>query len=209
MAPRDQYDPETGELLERVGLAAWQKLLAVLSLALGGAGVAMGGASTAPPVDTAVAVSNPAGGTQTGTQTPSGAMMTAQEFAPAGGSAGAEGQTLIGEVGPGEPVEEPSFWAPLFAKGGLSFFLAFCIGYALRAAVKVTMIGVGLIALATFGLQKAGIIGEIDWARAQGFWGDLTSNLGEQFASLKTFVAGSLPSAASGGVGLFAGFRRQ
>ncbi len=207
MAPRDQYDPETGELLERIGLAPWQKLLAVLSLALGGAGLAMGGASTGPPVDTAVAVSDTAGGDQGENQ--GGAMMSAQGFAPAGGSAGAEGQTLIGEVGPGEPVEEPSFWAPLLAKGGLSFFIAFCIGYALRAAVKVTMIGVGLIALATFGLQKAGIISEIDWARAQGFWGDLTSNLGEQFASLKTFVASSLPSAASGSVGLFAGFRRQ
>jgi len=187
MTPRQTYDPETGEELERSGLAPWQKLLAALSLTLGVLGFAFGGTSSAPPEPTPVTTGDPSG------------------LQPEGFISGMP----TGEQPPPETVEETPLWAPLMAKGGLSFFLAFCIGYALRAALKVTMLAVGVIALATFGLQYAGVIGEIDWARAQGFWDDLTANLGTQFQSLKDFVAGSLPTAASGAVGLVAGFRRN
>ena len=117
------------------------------------------------------------------------------------------GQSVGGGTAASE-ADDPPLWAPLLAKGGLSFFLAFCIGYALRTFLKGTMLVVGVVALAIFGLQKAGIIGEIDWSRAQGYWDSLTENIGEQFESLKSFVTGSLPSAASGTVGLVAGFRR-
>lgn len=94
------------------------------------------------------------------------------------------------------------------AKGGLSFFLAFCVGYALRTFIKGAMLVIGIVALAIFGLQKAGIVGEIDWEVARGYWDDLTAGIGRQFESLKTFVAGSLPSAGSAGLGLLVGFRR-
>lgn len=106
------------------------------------------------------------------------------------------------------PEEEPSLWAPLAMKGGLSFAIAFAVGFALRTFMKLTMVVFGVVALAIFGLQKAGIVGEVDWTVAQGHWDTLTANVGKQFESMKTFVTGSLPSAGAGTVGLVSGFRR-
>lgn len=169
-------------------LPMWKKLLAVLSLALGGVGLAFGGASSGE------AQPDPAAGGSSLVQ-PS--------------ALGANGASSLSfpEV-PAQETEPETLWAPLLAKGGLSFFVAFCIGYALRTFLRGTMLVIGVVALAIFGLQKAGVLGEVDWERAQGYWDDLTANLGSQFESLKTFVTGSVPSAASGSVGLIAGFKR-
>jgi len=90
----------------------------------------------------------------------------------------------------------------------LSFAVAFAIGVALRTFMKLTMVVLGVVALAIFGLQKAGIVGQIDWTVAQGHWDTLTTNIGQQFESFKTFVTGSLPSAGAGTVGLVSGFRK-
>ncbi|QDV05650.1 FUN14 family protein [Planctomycetes bacterium Poly30] len=170
-------------------IALWKKALVVLSLVLGCVGLAMGSSGQE---DTGARVASSDGTTLVqpsafGPGTPVGGGI------PANGTEGSAAQTL---------------WAPLFAKGGLSFFIAFCIGYALRTFLKGTMLVIGVVALAVFGLQKAGLVDNINWEKAQGYWDSLTANLGEQFDSFKTFVSGSLPSAASGGVGLLAGFRR-
>ena len=202
MARTERFDPETGELLESPGLAGWQKLLLVLSIVLGGVGIAYGGISSSPAdVDTA-STDGPGDGTGSDVRP----AMTPDGFI----SIGPDGEPVpsgTGTVGTGT-VEEAPFWPPLLAKGGLSFFLAFCVGYALRAAMKVTMILVGLIVLATLGLQQVGVIESIDWTRAEAFWDSLTANLGEHFKSLGDFVSGSLPTAGSGALGLVAGFRR-
>ena len=113
-----------------------------------------------------------------------------------------------GGSGAGVTAEEESLWAPLFMKGGLSFAVAFAAGFALRTFMKLTMLMFGVVALAIFGLQKAGIVGEIDWSAAEAHWDTLTANVGQQFESFKTFVTGSLPSAGAGTVGLISGFRR-
>lgn len=168
-------------------MAGWKKALLVLSLILGVAGLAYGGLGLSGD-----GPSESARSSQTG------------EF----GVQSFDGGQNFGEGSLESEADETPLWAPLLAKGGLSFFLAFCIGYALRTFLKGTMLVIGVVALAIFGLQKAGIIGEIDWSRAQGYWDGLTENIGEQFESLKAFVTGSLPSAASGTVGLVAGFRR-
>ena len=99
-------------------------------------------------------------------------------------------------------------WAPLLAKGGLSFFLAFCVGYALRAALKILFLTVGLAALAVFGLQYAGFLGEVQWDRLTEFWDVGVAAAREQADGLQAFITGSLPSAASGTLGIFTGFRR-
>ena len=170
-------------------IAGWKKAIVVLSLVLGCVGLAMGG-SDGDAADGGGARIASQGGSDLvqpnsfGVGTPVGGGTSAVE---------SEGKTL---------------WAPLLAKGGLSFFIAFCIGYALRTFLKGTMLVIGVVALAIFGLQKAGIVDNINWEKAQGYWDSLTANVGEQFESLKTFVTGSLPSAGSGGVGLVAGFRR-
>jgi uncharacterized membrane protein (Fun14 family) len=105
-------------------------------------------------------------------------------------------------------AEEEGLWAPLFMKGGLSFAVAFAAGFALRTFMKLTLVVMGVVALAIFGLQKAGIVGAIDWSAAEGHWDTLTANVGQQLESFKTFVTGSLPSAGAGTVGLISGFRR-
>ena len=70
------------------------------------------------------------------------------------------------------------------------------------------MLVAGVVVLAIFGLQKAGIVGQIDWTVAQGYWDSLTANVSQQFESFKTFVTGSLPSAGAGTAGIISGFRR-
>lgn len=202
MTPQQNYDPETGELIEQGGLALWQKLALTVSLVLGVVGVVLGsgGESQSPDPGTSTTIAT---APDPNTPQPEG-------FVAGGGGAGGGG-AAEGGAGGAAVEEDPTqtVWAPLLAKGGLSFFVAFCIGYAMRAALKITMLAIGVLALAVFGLQYAGVIGEIDWSRAQQFWDDLTANLGEQFETAKDFVASSLPSAASGGVGLIAGFQRR
>ncbi len=177
-------------------IATWKKAIVVLSLLLGCVGLAMGG-SGGEDSDSGARTAG-AGG--------AGSSLVQPNSLGLGTSVG--GGTVPGGTGSSENSEANTLWAPLLAKGGLSFFIAFCIGYALRTFLKGTMLVIGVVALAIFGLQKAGIVEDINWGKAQGYWDSLTANLGEQFASLKTFVTGSLPSAGSGGVGLVAGFRR-
>lgn len=215
MTPQQYYDPETGEPIEQGGLALWQKLALAASLVLGIVGVVLGsgGASQSPDSGTTTTIA-----TAPDPDQPQPEGFVADPNAPqpegfvAGTGAGGTGPSDGGPGGGGPTIEEDptkTVWAPLLAKGGLSFFVAFCIGYAMRAALKVTMLGIGVLALAVFGLQYAGVIGEIDWSKAQQFWDDLTANLGEQFETAKDFVASSLPSAASAAVGLIAGFQRK
>lgn len=172
------------------GLALWKKIALVLSLVLGATGafaMSSGGDEAASGGATA------AGAGGQGTVLPT--------------SFGPDGTPIPG--GPaGEAAEETPLWAPLLAKGGLSFFLAFCIGFALRTFLKITALVIGAIGLAYFGLHSAGIVPGVDWAAVQGVWGDLTANLGDQFHSAREFVTGSLPSAGAAGVGLTTGFRR-
>lgn len=198
MNEHDELNDEiTAETAGRTPMAMWKKALAVLSLVLGGTGVALGGASSAPDQPADRGVQTASSGQGNGLVQP----------ASLNGANSLNGSRTIFEGV--EPEPEPSkLWAPLLAKGGLSFFIAFCIGYALRTFLKGTMLVIGVVSLALFGLHKAGIVTDIDWSKAQGYWDSLTANLGKQFESFKAFVTGSLPSAASGGVGLVAGFKR-
>lgn len=233
----DEIEIEDGapDASARTPMATWKKAIAALSLVLGIVGVASGGASSSSPGSAStpaggagnvgvVAVADGAGaggadmasglaaGNPKSLSAESSPSITPDGFT-AGGTGSGTGSTggtiILGDGSSPEPEPEAApLWAPLLAKGGLSFFVAFCIGYALRTFIKGTMLVFGVVALAIFGLQKAGIVGAIDWEVAQGYWDDLTAGIGRQFESLKTFVTGSLPSAASAGVGLVAGFRR-
>ncbi|MEE2940002.1 MAG: hypothetical protein VX460_06430 [Planctomycetota bacterium] len=218
---------------ERPPMAAWKKAVVALSLVLGIVGVASGGASMGDPASTsgrgsastslpvsedmavargarvdpgAAGASSLTAADPTSTSATSAGGAAEPAGFTAGGSAG--GTIIIGDGSTPTAPEAAPLWAPVLAKGGLSFFVAFCVGYALRTFLKGTMLVIGVVALAIFGLQKAGILGEIDWAVARGHWDDLTAGIGRQFESLRTFVTGSLPSAGSAGLGLVAGFRR-
>ena len=213
-----------GTALERSPMATWKKAVVALSLVFGIVGAASGGASSgrsaSTPDASSASMSAFDGEDVAGTLGASSLTAADPESSAArsaGGGAQPDGFTASGSAGgtiiigdgstPPEHETAP-LWAPLLAKGGLSFFVAFCVGYALRTFLKGTMLVIGGVALAIFGLQKAGIVGEIDWAVAQGYWDDLTAGVGRQFESLRAFITGSLPSAASAGLGLVAGFRR-
>ncbi|MEL6429431.1 MAG: FUN14 domain-containing protein [Planctomycetota bacterium] len=197
MTETDEHDP-IEEAEERTPMAAWKKALVVFALVAGVFGWStMARAEEAAQEDAARMSAASADGS---TVLPTS--LSAGDFN------GGQIPGIPGEGGSAAASNEAPLWAPLLAKGGLSFFVAFCIGFALRTFLKGTMLVVGVVALAIFGLQKAGIVGDVDWTRAQGYWDDLTANIGAQFASLKQFVTGSLPSAGSAGVGLVAGFRR-
>jgi len=173
---------------ERPPLAAWKKITFALALVVGLVGLALTRGRAEPSANQAA---------RSGSSQPLGLDASPSSF------------DLGGQRFPGETAEpEQSPWAPLAMKGGLSFAVAFAAGYALRTFLKMTIVVAGVVALAIFGLQKAGIVGEVDWSKAQGYWDSLTANVGEQFTSFKTFVTGSLPSAGAGTVGLLSGFRR-
>jgi uncharacterized membrane protein (Fun14 family) len=106
-----------------------------------------------------------------------------------------------------EAPEAGADWVPAVFRLGFSFFVGFCIAYALRAFFKVSMVAIGLILLALFGLQYAGVV-QVDWSAMGRHYDGVMSWLAGQVAGMKSFVTGYLPSAASASAGLFAGFRR-
>ena len=110
---------------------------------------------------------------------------------------------------PAPPSAEQSIedWYPAIFRLGFSFFVGFCIAYALRAFFKVSLAAIGVILLALFGLQYAGVV-QVDWSAMGRHYDGVVGWLAGQFSGFKNFVTGYLPSAASAGVGLFAGFRR-
>ena len=112
-----------------------------------------------------------------------------------------------GQAGQAEPSFSEDLSPALFALG-LSFVAAFCVAYALRAALKLALIAIGLGVLAVLALNHTGMI-SINWSVAQGWYGQLGPWLSQQTASLRQFVTGYLPSSASATAGLVAGFTRK
>ena len=99
-------------------------------------------------------------------------------------------------------------WSPVIFRLGFSFFVGFCIAYAVRTFLKISIIGIGILLLALFGLQYADVI-NVDWEKMGGHFDTFTGWLGAQTASFKDFVTGYLPSAASGTAGLVFGFKKR
>jgi uncharacterized membrane protein (Fun14 family) len=127
---------------------------------------------------------------------------------PRSGDPSAGGQAAAGaEAGAEEGAA--GGWSPLFLKGGLSFFVGFCLGAVLRAFLKISAIVLGLVFLAVFGLSYAGLIPAIDWSAMEGHFNRIVASLSEQASSFKTFIAGNLPSAGMLGLGLFTGLKKS
>ena len=67
---------------------------------------------------------------------------------------------------------------------------------------------VGLLALAVFGLQFAGLL-SVDWTAMSDRWDGLLAWLGPQVSSFRAFITGQLPSATTATAGLIAGWRSR
>lgn len=119
------------------------------------------------------------------------------------------GESAAGSDGdPAEDAEPELRWSPVLFKTGFSFFIAFTIGFALRSFLQLALVAVGLLALAVFGLQFAGLL-SVDWTAMSDRWDGLLAWLGPQVSSFRAFITGQLPSATTATAGLIAGWRSR
>jgi uncharacterized membrane protein (Fun14 family) len=107
-----------------------------------------------------------------------------------------------------EASSAASDWSPALMKGGMSFIVGFCVGYAFRTFFRISAVMMGLVFLAVFGLSYAGVV-QVDWTAINTFFDRAVAAVKDQVGSFQTFVAGSLPSAGLAGAGLFTGFKKH
>ncbi len=99
-------------------------------------------------------------------------------------------------------------WSPFFLKGGFSFFVAFCVGYAMRTWLKVAALILGTFFLGVFLLSYTGAV-DVDWITLEGWWNAFAERVKDEAVDFKTFLTGSLPQAGLAGLGLLTGFKRR
>jgi len=116
------------------------------------------------------------------------------------------------QVPPAVPAPPPVtdfsalFNEAFFLKLGFSFMVGLAVGYALKAAFKITLVLIGLILLGIFALQYAGIA-HIDWSGMEvryDTWADWLSVNGPAFLD---FIGSNLSSSASFIAGLAVGLK--
>lgn len=107
----------------------------------------------------------------------------------------------------GDKPASDGTWSPALLRGGLSFFVAFCLAFAFRQFMRIALIFVGVWAASLFLLQHLGWV-EVHWDLIEQQFDNMGSKVTEQLKSAKTFITGSLPSAGMAGLGLFTGFRK-
>ena len=124
------------------------------------------------------------------------------------------GSVAVGEgasSGTATPTLDPDLleeWSPAFLKGGLGFFVAVILGFALQAFARLFALFLGLFFLGVLGLSSMGWI-TIEWQVAQEQFSTLPSVLGQQFSGFESFLQGTLPSVGMAGLGLFAGLKKK
>jgi uncharacterized membrane protein (Fun14 family) len=111
-----------------------------------------------------------------------------------------ENQTSGG--GGGEPA----------AKGvvrlGFSFVAGVCLGSFIRATLRVAAIAFGFWLLMTMTLSYYGIL-TVDWSQMDSLWSRFAANVEKEWASMQTFMTGSLPAAGLATAGLAIGLKRH
>lgn len=190
------------------GMPRWKIAALVGSVATMGAGVAMPLVAEPVPEQSSFTTEAPAVTTEQPRADSGSSGELASGFLPSVGA----GETEPGETaGPPPSADAPAVqdeWSPAIFRAGFSFFVGFAIAYALRQFVKISVIALGLFFLALFGLQYAGFI-EVKWALLQERYEQAGSWAAGEFESFRTFITGSLPSAALAAAGLVAGFRKR
>lgn len=123
------------------------------------------------------------------------------------GSGGVSTSTI--ETTAESPSDEPgeSLLSPALVRGGISFFAAFAVAFALRSFLKIFIIFAGIWAASLFFLSSIGWV-EVHWTIIDDSFVGFTKTLGAQFESISSFITGSLPSAGLAGLGLVAGLKK-
>ena len=145
-------------------LPAWKKAAAVLSLCV--AVVGAGGATYAALAG---------GGAEKAVQAAGEKVPEGSETALVTGLAPTNGETTRTETDPQEEAEISALseWSPAIFRMGFAFFVGFCIAYAMRTFMKITIVVLGVCLLLIIGLQQAGIDFVIEpYCRFQGTPGE-------------------------------------
>ena len=100
-----------------------------------------------------------------------------------------------------------SDWSSLMTQVGFSFVVGFCIGLAVAFFLKATALIAGVIFLALFGLQYAGLI-DVNWAGLQGIYEGFVAWLQPHASNFKGFIGSNLPSAGLAFTGLIMGLKK-
>jgi uncharacterized membrane protein (Fun14 family) len=192
-APRER----PGERIRRhIGeLAGWKKFLLIGSLILTGVGLVM--RVTEKSTAQAPAASSSSGsGQSAGSSTPGRGFVGNEQD-----------QTSDAPSASASQPPPPTAWPAVF-RLGLSFFVGFVVAFFLRLFLKTAALIVGLFLLAVFALRHTNLI-DLDWAGITRGSEGVLGWLKTQTDSARHFVLGALPSAASGGFGMWVGFRRR
>ncbi|MEX1024904.1 MAG: FUN14 domain-containing protein [Planctomycetota bacterium] len=113
-----------------------------------------------------------------------------------------------GAAAPATVADDPLRpWSRFFLKSGGGFLIGFCVGFALRAFLKLSALVLGVILIAVFGLHAADIA-VVDFAALEGLFDQLWRGGREHLSAGRAFLEGHLPSAAAAGVGALVGLRR-
>lgn len=99
--------------------------------------------------------------------------------------------------------------APFFMNGGLSFFVGFCMGYAIRTFFKITAFAIGTAALLFFALSYFHVIPTMDLSGWEDKFHSLMASLTHQFGNFRAFVEGHLPSSTAATAGIFTGWKKN
>jgi uncharacterized membrane protein (Fun14 family) len=100
-------------------------------------------------------------------------------------------------------------WAPSLVRGGFSFFVAFCIGYALRTFAKISFLVLGAVFLTLASLSHFGFI-EVHWDRIETQFDSIVRTFrSDSNGGLGSFLQANLPSGVMGSLGVVAGLRRR
>jgi uncharacterized membrane protein (Fun14 family) len=174
--------------------------VAALVLVAGGAMALFGGGDPVPIEVSESTLSGSTGG--------AGEIPGAKGFSGSGGVSGGVGESTA------EPATEVTpeasatdLLSPALVRGGISFFAAFALAFALRSFLKLFVIFAGVWVASLFFLASMGWI-EVHWTIIDDQFVGWTHTLGAQFESMSSFVTGSLPSAGLAGLGLVAGLKK-
>ncbi|MBK1719648.1 FUN14 domain-containing protein [Thiocystis violacea] len=117
-----------------------------------------------------------------------------------------QASTLKAAEAPPTTSDGALFSELFFLKLGFSFMIGLAMGFALKVAFKIALFVIGLILLATFALQFAGLL-DVNWSGLEVHYDGWADWMGAGAGVFFGFVGDNLTSAASFLAGLALGLK--